>query len=386
MKLLQIRKVHAGFVLGVLLLMFAQCDPVELPPDDPGDPVFELAMSTVNGDTYAFGGGVDGYRMFTSFEQDSEGIYTFIGELKKEDVNLDTFPSIRFEFRDFQANPANVDVEQALSAINGFYDQTLTGSVDTAYTATLSAVTGETCFDFSEEDLSWDFGDGTFGEGFVVEHDYSNNEERNITLDINGQNGEHVSVSRNISFEANALTCGVDVSLEPSQQIFISLTVFPLGGVPPYTYSWDDGSTSQAMIVQPDSILFDEEFCVTLTDASGCSSSWCGNFFDDYQVCSAQFSYSTGMVIDSLAAPAQYSTVTVIYQDGHGSEYRSDRQIQNNSAYFNVSEIEAFQENEFGYPTQKFLVDFSCELLSANGQSMLIDSGQGTIGVAFPED
>ncbi len=375
----------AGYFFWGMVLLLTQCTPVELPPDDLGELVFELTMSTQNEDTYAFGGGVDGYRMFTSFEQDADGVYTFIGELKKEDVNLDTFPSVRFEFRDFQANPINVDVEQALSSVSGFYNQTLTGSVDTAYTATLSAVTGETCFDFSAEDLSWDFGDGTFGEGFVVEHAYSNNEERNIKLDINGQGGEHVSVSRNISFEANALTCGVDVNLA-SQQNFISLTVFPLGGIPPYTYSWSTGSTSQSMVMMADSSLFNDQFCVTLTDASGCSSSWCGNFYDNYQVCSAQFSYSTGMVIDSLAAPAQYSTVTVIYQDGHGAEYRSDRQMQSNSAYFNVSEIEAFQENEFGYPTQKFLVDFSCELLSANGQSILIDSGQGSIGVAYPED
>lgn len=382
---MKIRNVHAGVVLGMLLMLFSQCDPVELPPDDPGEPVFELSMSAVNGGTYSFGGGVDGYRMFTSFEQDTEGVYTFIGELKKEDVNLDTFPSVRIEFRDFQSNPANIDVEQALSAISGYYDKTLTGAIDTAYTATLSAVTGQSCFEFTAEDLTWDFGDGTFGEGFVVEHDYPNNEERNITLDISGQNGEHVSVSRNISFEANALTCGVDVNLA-SQQVFLSLTVFPLGGVPPYTYSWNNGSSAQSMVVMADSSLFNDEFCVTLTDASGCSSSWCGNFFGDYQVCSAQFSYSTDMVIDSLAAPVQYSTVTVIYKDGHGAEYRSDRQMQGNSAYFNVSGIEAFQENEFGYPTQKFLVDFSCELLSANGQSILIDSGQGTIGVAYPED
>jgi len=367
----------------LLFLMLMHCSPVELPPDVAGEPVFELNMSAEGGETFAFAGGVDGYRMFTSFEQGTDGVYTFIGELKKEDVNLDTFPSLRFEFRDDQINPSTVDIGQALMAIDGFYDQTLSGGTDTAYIATFSASTGQSCPNLPANAFTWDFDDGTFGEGFFVEHEYANNEERVVNLEVNGSDGEYVSVSRTLSFEGNALSCGLDVS-EFSQGNFINLTVFPINAIQPFSYSWSIGSTAQTISLVVDSSLYDEEICVTLTDAIGCQSSWCGGFFGNYQVCSAQFSYNASMVIDSTQAPVQLSALTIIYKDGQGREYRSDRQPQSNTTFINLDTIEPFQENEFGYPTQKFNLEFSCDLLSGNGELITINSGSGTIGVAHP--
>ncbi len=387
MKLFKKKIYHKPMVWLGLLLSFTltYCSQIELPPDVVGEPVFEWNMSAEGGETFTFAGGVDGYRMFTSFEQGTDGVYTFIGELKKEDVNLDTFPSLRFEFRDDQINPENVDIGQALMAISSFHDQTLTGGTDTMYVATFSASTGQSCSNLPASAFTWDFDDGTFGEGFFVEHEYANNEERVVNLEVNGTNGEYVSVSRTLSFESNTLPCGLDVS-EISQGNFINLTVFPINAIQPYSYSWSFGSTAQTISLVVDSSLYDEEICVTLTDAIGCQSSWCGGFFGNYQICSAQFSYNAGMVIDSTQPPVQLSTLTVIYTDEQGREYRSDRQPQGNISFINIDSIEPFQENEFGYPTQKFLLEFSCNLFSENGELIKINSGSGTVGVAYPED
>jgi hypothetical protein len=388
MKFLKVKRYYKLMVCGGLLslsLLLTHCSPVELPPDVAGEPVFEIAMSEEGGQTFSFAGGVDGYRMFTSFEQGADGVYTYIGELKKEDVNLDTFPSLRFEFRDDQVNPQNIDIDEALQAIGGFYDQTLTGSIDTTYLATFSASTGQSCPNLPASAFSWDFDDGTFGEGYAVQHAYSTNEERIVNLEINGPDGEYVSVSRKLSFEANALPCGLDVS-DFSQGNIVNLTVFPINAIQPYSYSWSNGSTAQTVSVVLDSSLYAQPFCVTLTDAIGCQSSWCGGFFGNYQICSAQFSYASSIVIDSTQTPTQLSTVTIIYNDGQGGAYRSDRQIQSNSAYFYINSTEEFQENAFGYPTKKFNIDFNCDLISATGALIRINSGQGTIGVAYPED
>lgn len=375
----------AVMLMGLLLpLLFTQCSQVELPPDMTGDPVFDLTMSSSGGETLAFAGGVDGYRMFTSFEQGDDDVLTFVGEFKKEEGNADTFPSLRFEFRDLQLNSPLVDIDQVLTSIDGFYDQTLTGGVDTTYRATFTASTGQSCPNLPSSAFKWDFDDGTFGEGFSIEHEYDNNEERVVNLEVNGSDGAYVSVSRNIMFEANALSCGIDVS-SSGQGNFLNLTVFPINAVQPYSFNWNFGANTQTISLVVDSSLFNQEYCVTLTDSNGCEASWCGGFFGNYEVCSAQFSYATAMEIDSTQAPAQLSRVTVIYRDGEGREYRSDRQTQNNLAYFDISGVEVFLENEFGYPTRKFGVDFNCDLMSANGEVITINSGQGIIGVAFPE-
>ncbi|MCB0651361.1 MAG: hypothetical protein KDC85_08825 [Saprospiraceae bacterium] len=373
-----------GILLGVfLLLTLSRCSPLDLPPDVTEDPVFTLSMGTDAGETIAFGGGVDGYRMFTSYQQGADGVFTFIGELKKEGVVPDTFPSIRFEIRDFLANPLSVEVEQALMSVAGFYDQTLTGESDTIYRAAFTASTGQSCSGLPSSAFTWNFDDGTFGEGYSVIHEYPNNDERTINMEINGPDGEYVSVSRNLNFGANVLPCGLQVNA--FQTNTLNLTASPIGGVPPYTYDWSIGANSQTISLVIDSFLLEQQFCVTLTDATGCGSSWCGNILGGYQICNAQFSYSTSMVTDSTEAPAQFSTVTVIYRDGQGGIFRSDRQAQGMNAFFEVQEVADFQLNEFGEPTKKVKLGFSCDLFATNGSMIKINSGQGTIGVAYPE-
>lgn len=373
-----------GIVWGIfLLLTLSRCNPLDLPPDITDDPVFTLTMATDAGETISFGGGVDGYRMFTSYEQGADGVFTFIGELKKEDVAPDIFPSIRFEIRDFQANPLSVDVTQALMSITGFYDQTLTGELDTIYRAAFTASTGQSCSGLPSSAFTWNFDDGTFGEGYSVIHEYPNNDERTINMEINGPDGEYVSVSRNLNFGANVLPCGLQVNA--FQTNTLNLTASPIGGVPPFAYDWGIGASTQTISLAMDSLLFEQQFCVTLTDATGCGSSWCGNILAGFQICNAQFSYSTSMVTDSTEAPVQFSTVTVIYRDGQGGIFRSDRQAQDLDAFFDVLEEEDFKRNEFGEPTRKVNLGFSCDLFATNGSTIKINSGQGTIGIAYPE-
>ena len=45
-------------------------------------------------------------------------------------------------------------------------------------------------------------------------------------------------------------------------------------GVPPFNYTWSDGSTEDYL-----TILEEGEYCVTMMDATGCSTTWCGFIF-----------------------------------------------------------------------------------------------------------
>jgi hypothetical protein len=356
---------------------------VAIPPDSTGDPVFTLSMMTEANEILSFGGGIDGYRMFTSYEQGIDGVYTFIGELKKEDPNLDTFPSIRFEIRDFVENPSSVDVEQALMTAEGFYNQNLTGIFDTTYQAVFIASTGQACSNLPSDVFSWYFDDGSTDIGYSVTHDFLDNSDQTVTLDISGPAGEHAAVTRDISFAQNALTCGVQVSYFMTNSLNIS--AMPVGGNPPYSYSWNTGSNIQTISLPIDSLILDQEYCVTLTDAGACNSSWCGNVLSGYQICEAQFSYSTSIITDSIPAPDQFSTITIIYKDGAGGEFRSDTGTQDPNAFFDLFDVENFIDNEFGDKTKKMAIEFACELFSGNSNTMKIQTGEGVIGIAYPD-
>ncbi len=379
------RKAHwFAIVFSFISLMtFSHCSQLEIPPDSTDDPVFTLTMTTETNDIMSFGGGIDGYRMFTSYEQESDGVYTFIGELKKEDLNLDTFPSVRFEVRDFQGFPSSVDIDQALIAAEAYFNQNLTGSSDTTYQAVFMATTGQACSNLPSNAFSWDFGDTFTGTGHAISHDYTDNSYKTVTLEINGPAGQYAMASRDISFAQNALTCGVQVNYNLTNSLNIS--AMAIGGIQPYSYTWNIGSTLQTISLPLDSIILDQEYCVTLTDASSCSSSWCGNVLSGYQVCEAQFSYSTSIVTDSVPAPDQFSTVTIIYKDGAGGEFRSDLGTQNPNAFFDILNVDDFIDNEFGDKTKKINIDFTCELFSGNANTIRINSGEGFIGIAYPD-
>lgn len=368
-----------------VILLFSQCDPIELPPDEPGEPVFLLSMTDESGGTYEFGGGVDGYRMFTNYEQDADSVYRFIGELKKEDLSLDTFPSIRFEISDFQEAPSQVDIDQALADVNGFYDQSLTGNVDSFYQVGLMAATGQACFDLPAESFRWFIDSQQIATGHTAIHNFPDDATREVTLKIVDGMVEIASITRQVSFVSNAQTCIAQISSQSFNFLYISASL--AGGNPPYQYTWNTNppETTQGINLPIDSLILGETYCVTVTDVTGCSSSWCGNILPGFQVCNAQFSYSTSTIYDSLPAPMQFSKVTVIYNDGAGMEYRSDLQEQPNTSFFDISDIEGFQENEFGDPTKKLTISFKCDLFSENGELIKIDSGDGTIGIAYPD-
>ena len=99
------------------------------------------------------------------------------------------------------------------------------------------------------------------------------------------QSGTYCVTATNVSgcsqTQCITVNCGVDIEESPGGQ-FTAQSIF---GTPPYTYLWSDSSTTQS--ISPSSAGY---YCVTLTDATGCSSIDCMYYWGE--VCQASVTYN----------------------------------------------------------------------------------------------
>lgn len=198
-------------------------------------------------------------------------------------------------------------------------------------------------------------------------------------------------------------------------------------GVPPFSYQWSGGNSQADFLpIQPGN------YCVTITDALGCTSSTCHyaltltdslttpNFSfgpllqaNAYEVCLETLSASgcfslqcqtirktpAGSVetygidfdysaqIDSITRPslANKGTVWIEWENEDGMLYSTAFGAQNSpDHFFEIVAVEDFDENENRQKTRKISVRFDAILYNVNGVFYATISGSGVIAVAYP--
>ena len=336
-------------------------------------------MVTGNIGTLDFSAGLDDYWMFTSFEQGADGVYTFIGEFKKENAQSNA-PRLRFEIRDAEANPAIFDIEQALMQSFGFYNSQLSTAFDTTFSAHFSALSMGCPQNLPATAFVWDFGDNETGTGYTPTHIYANEEDKNVQLTLNYGNNELSTIEQSLIFDSTAVHCGVQLSATFVQNNLIQVSASGIG-VAPFTYLWSNGATDDNITFFDDSLSL---YSLTITDGAGCTAVANGNA-SNANLCSPGFTYSTSTQIDTLPPSPQFSAITIIYVDENGTEFRSDLNEQTNGAFFTIQNAEDFQNNGNSEKTKKLNIDFSCQLFSTNANNINVESTGGIIGIAYPD-
>lgn len=377
--------------LIIIALLLAHCKKVEVPDPVEGDPVFTVD-GLVAGDSLSLVAGDNAYYMFTSTGPDTNGVYEFVGHLRPEGC-ADCGPALKVRFRDIAMNNAqDVNVDAVLNVGDyAFYNAQVI--VEERYLASFSAE------HFSSNNAVpvsylWDFGDGSDSQQTNPTHEYENGDDRVVSLRIVDDQNCVSFYEKIISFDSNQPGCGVDFSVEQVQGgQLLEMTAIP-SGVGPYTYSWNTGETTAAITqpIQVDSFPFILNYCLTITDNIGCTSSRCRDIYllnpvgNDIAYCSANF--SADATIDSMDQfdPLQFSTVIVEYTDEAGTVYRSDAGEQTpGTHFFQALNVEDFMDNEDGLPTKKLGLLFSCRVFASNGSVLELTEVQAEFGVAYPE-
>ena len=370
-------------VVGIL-----SCQPQELPPIVNDTPVFFVA-----GDMVDLTAGEDDFYLFTTYEKDTSDVYNFNGRFAKtSDCDTDCNEELIIKIRDVQqtAIGETIDIDNSLS-IGNFSYQLANPSVSNDIVVVdlvaepegagpfvyLWAITVDTTATFVSPQVSLTFENTT------------NLPSINVCLTIinNSMNCQAQTYCNDVFLNSNTPDCLADfaVNFNPAQSL-LSLETEMMNGIPPFTYTWSNGATTQnisEIINGP----FSATYCVTVTDATGCVDELCKDIAINQGamnpiVCSSRYSY-VKTIEPGNGDILQLSTVFIQYTDTNGTTYRSDLQAQSSFSRFEIISIEDYENNENGEKTKKLKVSVECELFSSNGTPINFPF-EGIIAVAYP--
>ena len=169
----------------------------------------------------------------------------------------------------------------------------------------------------------------------------------------------------------------------------IILTAFPQDSLSSYTYLWEPGNQTGSSITL-NSMQGSNTYCVTVVNNNGITSSNCVDFVFTGGMapvyCSSAFEFETTPALDTIIVgnSLRFSLVEVIYSNKDGIQYSSLNNDQSPNNQFEILLLDNFENNENGEKTKKLTLQFNCLLADANGNSIALENGMGTFGIAYP--
>lgn len=364
----------------LLSILFVSCKELEDPISTKSDPVFFL-KGKLNADSLTFIAGEVGYYHFTRHQLDPLNIYEFSSEFKRNDCqNCDD--KLKITIRAHQiSNNNSINIFDALTSKNYSYIENIVQpkhrlikfEIDT----TINPIGSSSL-------INWDFGDGTTSIEKSPLHYYSSDGRYTVKMDyqINTCIG---SVIKELAIQQDTLStlCKIDFKYlqnNPAEVIF-----FGVDSTVPSSFLWDFGDGNFSLEMSPIHVYTQlKSYNVKLIVnriGIGCVST-ITKVVDLLQpTCPVTFTYNPTepTISDSL----NYSKVLVEYTSSNGDYFRSDI-INQSLSNFNVSDLEAYDNNELNDKTVKFKVNFSCDLQNQNGQQLKLKTVMGSIGVSYP--
>jgi PKD repeat protein len=368
------------FLLVVITLsLCSSCKKKELPESTTNEPVFSFDGS-INGIGVNLIAGVNNYHMYSSYLQDSNDIYSFIGTLKRVDCTTPTCKnSIQIQLIDDQASVVNGPSNANNSIQTGTYSFGSSTSVTTGYKAQFnSSFTSGTASTYT-----WTFGDGGFSNLANPSHTYATQGKYNVCLTVASTGSCSSSVCNVYPITTSSTACKSTISVLTTSFNTITFTT-STSGTPPYNYFWNfgDGGTSTSMSPSHTySVAGQYNVNLKVTDAASDS------VFVNYKVNTQTFfQCATNQTLVSVSTVTGSTTglpnVIVKWTDSNGIVYTSDNPAQPSSSYFQVLSVENYHDNESGEKTKKIHVQFKCMVY--NGASSLsIDPASAVIVVAY---
>jgi uncharacterized repeat protein (TIGR01451 family) len=151
----------------------------------------------------------------------------------------------------------------------------------------------------------WDFGNGTVGQGPVYTVQYTANGTYQVCLIIESATCidtvcQYVAVT--LANPCNNLNVSVNLIGPPPQN---TLSADVTGGTQPYNYTWNSGQSTQ--VISPTTSM---NYCVTIADAIGCTTTACYNYVPN---CNFFSTIVADTVSNSLNAIATLGTFPYTY-------------------------------------------------------------------------
>ncbi|MEM7373258.1 MAG: PKD domain-containing protein [Bacteroidota bacterium] len=376
---------HSNFLLlwtGILcLLVGGACQERELPEEIKGNPVFYVD-GAIDGQDLTLTAGEDGYFMETSFEQDETGVYVYSGAFTP--LNCESCPeALEVRIRDHRLRPDNDPVRIDSVLHIGSYEFYQTNNKQGAAIFRVSFSNEST--GTGPHQYSWDFGDGSTASGPNPSHDYIDTTMATALVCLDGVDPTGCTTQICNEIQLHTLPCQADFTHELDPSITYVSFMNAVEGALPIQYRWDFGDGYGASLGNP-GYFYQEaglyQVCLEITDANGCQSAICKNIAADPELCEHNFSYKVEQT--NLSDSLQFSQVEIRWTDESGTSFTTASQEQSSLHYFDILEIEPYENNRFGDQTRRLRVRLDCEVHSDSGIKH-VQKVEGFLAIAFPE-
>lgn len=372
-------KIFNNCIIVLLLLACISCRKKEYPESTKeGSPVFNCNMY-INGNPTTIEAGVNNYYMYSSFQQDSNGVYGFIAGLKQTDCAICP-NSLQIQINDFKISAINALI-QIDSLVPKNYDYLASN------TASYYNVQFQSSYNKQAGSYLWNFGDGTTSTLSTPNHIYKRTGKYNVSLKIVGANSCESSITSvqnigtfNYKFRTfiKADTAGAGTA--------INFSAINTQGNGPYSYLWNfgDGTATSTLASPTHSYQYTGAYPVTLRviDMFNGDTAYAKyNSVTQTDVSSCATNYSISGV--SLSANTLgLSNVVIKWVDANGVVYTSKNALQPGNSYFTIVTVQDYLNNINNERTKKLHVKFKCTVYNGSN-SVQLDNADAFISVAY---
>jgi PKD repeat protein len=363
---------HIDLLLLIALTLLFSCKKKkETETNEAKAPVFYF-KGNVNSSTVSIEAGVANYYMHSSYTQNVNGLYSFIGILKQ---NTTANNSIQVQINDTK-----------ISAIGGasYANSTLQlGNYNYVDTITVSGAPYNVQFTASTINsasvYNWDFGDGTTANTSNPIHTYATKGDYNVCLTVTTDStcySQLCNVQR-IGYGGNKIKANITSTTQPSNTTTFNTTI--ISGTAPFNYNWDFGDSSYSAVPNPTHTYNDSgvyNVALTLTNATDTATI---NYVAKVGVTTTCDANYTATIIPNVKP---FANIIITYTDGNGVVYTSNASKQPATSGFKITAVENYDNNERNELVKKLKINFNCTLYNATN-SIQINNGEATIAVSY---
>jgi len=361
------------FILLFLLGLFSACEKKKYPESlTTNEPEFYVDLKGNTVSSFIEAGKLN-YRLYSSYTQDQNGMYTYISEFRQSNCPNACPNSVRFEISDSKTSAAGSAANIGSAIYPGSYP----------YASPQWLVNFKSSFNKAVSSYNWRFGDGEVSSTANPSHIYKTGGVYNVCLTIKSMNGCESSICNTVAvgFAPDFCMAYVSDSVAGVNAIRFKAKTF---GTAPFTYQWDfgDGKHSQESYpLHTYALRGAYPVRLSLLDSKNNLAVWNYNTitYGDSSSCASNFTpLSTVMQNDSLP----FSKVVIKYTDASGLEYTSEAYAQDPNNSFEVLSVSDFELNERGEATKKMKVRFSVSVYSGT-KKIKFENSEAVICISY---
>jgi hypothetical protein len=373
-------------ITSAFVLVLAACKKKEYPVQPTtGTPEFYV-KATVENQPILFQAGTGDYYMYSSYEQNADGLYSFIANIKQKSCGVACPSSLKIELFDNQSSTANGESNINTSIKPGDYQFVNSNTV--IPTIVGYAVTYSANFNLSTNTYSWNFGYGASytGTNTAPTHTYATAGVYNVRFGaFDGNTWSYIDNPIKVTTNPNA--CRARIKVGGVSGNIVTFSSQATNGSGSYTRQLDFGDGTQP---SPDVIAYHNYsptgpglYYLSLRVVDSQNDTAYHNYWCNTELSNSPAPNFYADKVTAIYSNSPIAKVRITYTDAAGTVYYSDADPQTTSSNFQITSVEDYKNNENSQATKKVKITFNCKLYSSSNTAVNITGGEAVIAVAY---